>query len=104
MVGHSKKKRRKRDVCNGFRIFAEHNASKIDNSFKRAASTKDILLITLRYLATDDSYPSLKRLFIISTATICYILREFFICAFHFNFRQYAKLNRHTPNGFACTK
>nr|CAI5859492.1 unnamed protein product [Callosobruchus analis] len=53
--------------------------SKTDTIFKRAVSTKDRLLVTLHFLATGDSYASLKYLFRISTATICYIIPD--VCA-----------------------
>nr|CAI5854498.1 unnamed protein product [Callosobruchus analis] len=47
--------------------------SKTDTTLKKAVSAKDRLLVTLRFLATGDSYASLKYLFRISTATICYM-------------------------------
>lgn len=49
---------------------------KKDTTFRRAISPRDRLALTLRFLATGDSYSSLQYLFKVSKASISHIVPE----------------------------
>lgn len=49
---------------------------KKDTSFRKAIPVNERLAVTLRYLATGDSFSSLQFLFRMSKASICHIIEE----------------------------
>lgn len=68
---------------------------KKNTPFRDAIPVKERLAVTLRFLATGDSYRSLSYLFKISTSSICNIVQE--VCgALIDNLQKFIKVSRYT--------
>ncbi|XP_017493066.1 PREDICTED: uncharacterized protein LOC108381162 isoform X2 [Rhagoletis zephyria] len=65
--------------CEDFDYLVEHLTPYIGKSntrFRKAISVGERLAVTLRYLATGDSFSSLMTVFLIGKTTICHIVHE----------------------------
>uniref|UniRef100_A0A1Y1M993 Transposase Helix-turn-helix domain-containing protein n=1 Tax=Photinus pyralis TaxID=7054 RepID=A0A1Y1M993_PHOPY len=81
------------DTFNDLLKLIENDIQKQDTKFRNAISAKDRLSVTLRYLATGESYKSLSFSFRMGQSTIAGIIPEVCIAIYNNLKNQYLKVD-----------